>query len=262
MTFSDRPTSNQNSYLSMFCLSLPWWPKLSSRPARTHSWPHFGGFLCGGSLNLHHVWISSPKVESLQRFQLQSEVWNLVTQPGTQAASLIIHDLSSHHRFFFEVLRVSQTQAGGGEQTVIPSAVIHLWLSLQHQFTEAAVTQPCNHPLPSCPPCAQVFASQPTAHHGPHLCVAVLPLWADLGWQSLLAPPANSAHGQNDALQDLPGVPAELPPNLQLHPLPSSPGQPRRAHLQGNRRQQRHSAPVTWLNLLTEVAPGNHQDST
>lgn len=88
------------------------------------------------------------------------------------------------------------------------------------------------------PLCAQVFTSRPTAHHGPHLCVAVLPLWADLGWQSLLAPPANPAHGQDDALQDLPGVPAELPPDLQLHPLPSSPSQPRRAHFKGIQRQQ------------------------
>lgn len=95
-----------------------------------------------------------------------------------------------------------------------------------------------------CTPCTQVFASHTTAHHGPHLCVAVLPLWADLGWQSVFAPPANPAHGQNDALQDLPGVPAELPSNLQLHPLPSSPGQPRRAYLQG---KQQLSALVTVL---------------
>lgn len=100
------------------------------------------------------------------------------------------------------------------------------------QCEAAGVAQPRHHYLAvhRCVPPS-------TAHHGPHLCVAVLPLRADLGRQSFLAPPANSAHGQNDALQDLPGLPTELPPNLQLHPLSSSPGQPRRAHLQGNRLQ-------------------------
>lgn len=128
------------------------------------------------------------------------------------------------------------TSAQVGEQIAIPSAIILLALSLLQQFKGSSCGNITRSFL-----CPQVFASQPTTHHGPHLCVAVLPLWADLGWQSLLAPPANSAHGQNDALQDLPGIPAELPPNLQLHPLPSSPGQPRRAHLQGNRTPPRGS---------------------
>lgn len=138
--------------------------------------------------------------------------------------------------WLFEVLRVSQSRAGWGADCNPISNYTPV-----AQSKEAAVTQPCNHYLLFYPPCAQVFASQPTAHHGPHLCVAVLPLWADLGWQSLLAPPANTAHGQNDALQDFSGIPAELPPNLQLHPLPSSPGQPRRAHLEGQRPQPRRS---------------------
>jgi len=42
-------------------------------------------------------------------------------------------------------------------------------------------------------------------------------------------------HGEDDQVQDLPGLPAQLPPHLQLHPLPGAPGQPRRAHLKGMR---------------------------
>lgn len=40
-------------------------------------------------------------------------------------------------------------------------------------------------------------------------------------------------HGEDDQVEDLPGLPAILPPHLQLHPLPGAPGQPRRAHLKG-----------------------------
>lgn len=40
-------------------------------------------------------------------------------------------------------------------------------------------------------------------------------------------------HGEDDQVQDLPGLPALLPPHLQLHPLPGAPGQPRRAHFKG-----------------------------
>uniref|UniRef100_A0A3P8YBD6 Yippee domain-containing protein n=1 Tax=Esox lucius TaxID=8010 RepID=A0A3P8YBD6_ESOLU len=93
----------------------------------------------------------------------------------------------------------------------------------------------------------KVCASRPLPHHGPHLCVAVLPLRAVLGRQSLPAPPPHPAqqrhhhcpcclpgNGCHDPLQDLPGLPAQLPPHLQLHSLSSALGQPRRAHLQGS----------------------------
>lgn len=40
-------------------------------------------------------------------------------------------------------------------------------------------------------------------------------------------------HGEDDQVQDLSGLPAIVPPHLQLHSLPGTPGQPRRAHLKG-----------------------------
>lgn len=40
-------------------------------------------------------------------------------------------------------------------------------------------------------------------------------------------------HGEDDQVEDLPGLPAILPPHLQLHPLPGAPGQSRWAHLKG-----------------------------
>lgn len=39
--------------------------------------------------------------------------------------------------------------------------------------------------------------------------------------------------GEDDQVKNLPGLPAQLPPHLQLHPLPSTPGQPWWAHLKG-----------------------------
>lgn len=55
-------------------------------------------------------------------------------------------------------------------------------------------------------------------------------------------------HGEDDQVQDLPGLPALLPSHLQLHPLPGTPGQPRRAHFQGTSLCIDHNA-----NLLSAL---------
>lgn len=85
-------------------------------------------------------------------------------------------------------------------------------------------------------PSSEIIASvwspphtHPLSHHGLHLCLPVFPLRPVL-WECLVGcprvhPTLSGANGEDDKIQDFPGLSALLPPDLQLHSLQSPLGQ-------------------------------------
>lgn len=72
--------------------------------------------------------------------------------------------------------------------------------------------------------------THPLPNHGLYLCLPVFPVRPVL-WERLVGcprphPALSSTDGEDDKIQDFPGIPALVPPDLQLHSLQSSPGQP------------------------------------
>lgn len=71
--------------------------------------------------------------------------------------------------------------------------------------------------------------THPLPNHGLYLCLSVFPVRPVL-WECLVGcpgvrPTLVSANGEDDTIQDFSGIPTLLPPDLQLHSLPSSLGQ-------------------------------------
>lgn len=101
----------------------------------------------------------------------------------------------------------------------------------------ARVLSPSPRPLlegPSSEDIASVWSlphTHPLPNHGLYLCLPVFPvrpvLWECLVGCPRVHPTLSSANGEDDKIQDFPGVSALLPPDLQLHPLQGSPGQSR-----------------------------------
>lgn len=71
--------------------------------------------------------------------------------------------------------------------------------------------------------------THPLPNHGLYLCLPVFPvrpiLWECLVGHSRVHPTLSSTNGEDDKIQDFPGISALLPPDLQLHSLQSSLGQ-------------------------------------
>lgn len=81
--------------------------------------------------------------------------------------------------------------------------------------------------------------TRPLPNHGLYLRLPVFPvrpiLWERLVGHPRVHPAFGGSNGEDDKVQDIPGLPAFVPQNLQLHPLQSPPRQPRRTHFQGKR---------------------------
>lgn len=71
--------------------------------------------------------------------------------------------------------------------------------------------------------------THPLPNHGLYLCLPVFPvrpiLWECLVGCPRVHPTLSSANGEDDKIEDFPGISAFLPPDLQLHSLQSSLGQ-------------------------------------
>ncbi|XP_060243039.1 protein yippee-like 2 isoform X1 [Meriones unguiculatus] len=71
--------------------------------------------------------------------------------------------------------------------------------------------------------------THPLPNHGLYLCLSVFPvrpvLWERLVGRPRLHPTLSSTNGEDDEIQDFSGIPALVPPDLQLHSLQSSLGQ-------------------------------------
>ncbi|XP_021033132.1 protein yippee-like 2 isoform X1 [Mus caroli] len=90
--------------------------------------------------------------------------------------------------------------------------------------------------------------THPLPNHGLYLCLSLFPvrpiLWECLVGCPGVCPTLSSANGEDDKIQDFSGIPTLLPPDLQLHPLPSSLGQSRRTHFQVLPGKSRASLPL------------------
>ena len=90
--------------------------------------------------------------------------------------------------------------------------------------------------------------THPQPNHGLYLHLSVFPvppiLWECLVGHPRVHPPLSSTNGEDDQIQDFPGLSAFLPPDLQLHSLRSPLGQSQWTYFQVVPRKPRMSIPL------------------
>ncbi|EPY83567.1 hypothetical protein CB1_000552039 [Camelus ferus] len=110
---------------------------------------------------------------------------------------------------------------------------IGFFVFIGHLGTVLLRTSP--RPLPEGPSSEDITSvwslphTHPLPNHGLYLCLPVFPvrpiLWECLVGHPGVQPTFSSANGEDDKIQDFPGIPALVPSDLQLHSLQSPLGQ-------------------------------------